>query len=151
MRRFVAPLVLGLLLSAAAAYGQGANSALKWGPAPPAFPAGAQMAVVSGDPSKSGQFVVQLSLPDGYQIKPHTHPTEESVKVVKGTFLVGMGKTWDAGALKSMSPGASGTIPANTPHYAQAKGPTVVQVTSPGPFAMTYVNASDDPRRTATQ
>ena len=39
--------------------------ALKWGPAPPIFPAGAKMAVVSGDPSKPGPFVVELALPDG--------------------------------------------------------------------------------------
>jgi quercetin dioxygenase-like cupin family protein len=146
MRRVVAPLVIGLLVNAAAAYGQDANSALKWGPAPSAFPAGAQMAVVSGDPGKSGMFVVQLSLPDGYQIKPHTHPTAESVQIVKGTFLVGMGKAWDGAGLKPMAAGAAGTIPANMAHFAQAKGPTVVQITSPGPIAMTYVNASDDPR-----
>jgi quercetin dioxygenase-like cupin family protein len=151
MRRFVAPLVVGLLICAAAAYGQDANSGLKWGPAPSAFPAGAQMAVVSGDPGKSGPFVVQLSIPDGYQIKPHTHPTDESVQVVKGTFLVGMGKTWNGGALKSMATGATGAIPANMAHFAQAKGPTVVQISATGPFAMTYVNASDDPRSKGTQ
>ena len=146
MRRFVAPFVVGLLICTAAAYGQHANSSLKWGPAPPAFPAGAQMAVVSGDPGTSGPFVFKLSFPDGYQIKPHTHPTDESVHVVTGTFLVGTGKTWDGAGLKSMAPGATGTIPANMAHFAQAKGPTVVQVTSTGPFAMTYVKKSDDPR-----
>ena len=158
MRRFVAPfvapLVAGLLVcGAAAAYGQDAskNSDLKWGPAPSAFPAGAQMAVVSGDPGKSGPFVVQLSMPDGYQIKPHTHPTDESVHVVKGTFLVGMGKAWEAGALKPMATGATGAVPANMAHFAQAKGATVVQVSAAGPFAMTYVKASDDPRTKTTQ
>jgi quercetin dioxygenase-like cupin family protein len=153
MRRFVAPLVAGLLVcGAAAAYGQDASksSDLKWGPAPSAFPAGAQMAVVSGDPGKPGPFVVQLSIPDGYQIKPHTHPTDERVHVVKGTFLVGMGKTWDVAALKSMATGATGTVPANMAHFAQAKGPTIVQVSAAGPFAMTYVNASDDPRAKVT-
>jgi quercetin dioxygenase-like cupin family protein len=153
MGRFVAPLVAGLLVcGAAAAYGQDASksSDLKWGPAPATFPAGAQMAVVSGDPGKSGPFAVQLSFPNGYQIKPHTHPTDESVHVLKGTFLVGMGKTWDAAAMKPMATGATGMVPANMAHFAEAKGPTVVQVTSTGPFAMTYVTASDDPRAKAT-
>ena len=30
---------------------------LKWGPAPPSLPAGAQMAVLSGDPTAKGPFV----------------------------------------------------------------------------------------------
>jgi quercetin dioxygenase-like cupin family protein len=109
------------------------------------------MAVVSGDPGKAAPFVIQLSMPDGYMIKPHMHPTQESVTVMSGTFMVGMGKTWDAAAVKPMAAGATGSIPANTAHYAQAKGTTVVQVSSMGPFAMTYVTASDDPRNKATQ
>lgn len=143
------PLLAGLLtFGVATASGQAADKAtdLKWGPAPGAFPAGAQMAVVSGDPSKSGPFVIQLSMPDGYKIKPHTHPTDETVKVVKGTFVVGMGDTWDVSKAKPMAAGATGSVPANAAHYAEAKGKTVVQVTSTGPFAMTYVNPADDPR-----
>src|SRR5689334_25428401 len=47
-----------------------AAPALQWGPAPAVFPAGAQLAVVSGDPSKAGKFVIQLKMPDGYKIAP---------------------------------------------------------------------------------
>src|SRR5512143_3858147 len=32
---------------------------LKWGPAPPGLPPGAQVAVVAGDPSKDGPYVVR--------------------------------------------------------------------------------------------
>jgi quercetin dioxygenase-like cupin family protein len=148
MRRTTFPLAAVLLAGLAlSAQGQATASAnLKWGPAPPAFPAGAQMAVVSGDPGKAAPFVVELSMPDGYMIKPHTHPTQENVTVVSGTFLVGMGGTWSAGALKPMTAGATGSIPAGTAHYAEAKGKTVVQVSAMGPFALTYVTPSDDPR-----
>jgi quercetin dioxygenase-like cupin family protein len=149
MRRIVPPFIASLLLfGAAAAYAQAPTSSadLKWGPAPAAFPAGAQMAVVSGDPGKPGPFTVQLSLPDGYKIKPHTHPTDENVSVVKGTFLVGMGDTWDVSKAKPMGVGATGAVPANTAHFAEAKGKTVIQVESTGPFALTYVHPADDPR-----
>src|SRR4051812_28192255 len=64
------------------------SAALKWGPAPAVFPKGARMAVVSGDPGKAGEFVIQLSMPAGYKISPHFHPTDETVQVKKGTFLV---------------------------------------------------------------
>ena len=149
MRRTVPALVASLLaFGAVVAYGQAPTKPadLKWGPAPAAFPAGAQMAVVSGDPGQAGPFTVQLSMPDGYKIKPHSHPTDEKVTVVDGTFLVGMGDTWDVGKAKPMATGATGAVPANMAHFAQAKGKTVVQVESTGPFAMTYVHPSDDPR-----
>src|SRR2546426_10640076 len=57
---------------------------LKWGPAPASFPAGANMAVVSGDPSKPGLFTIRLSMPDGYRILPHFHPTDEAVEGTAG-------------------------------------------------------------------
>jgi len=123
------------------------KDAMSWGPAPAAFPAGAKMAVVSGDPSKAENFTVQLSFPNGYKIPPHFHPTDENVEVKSGTFVVGMGDTFDAAQMKPMKAGDKGTVPANGHHYASAKGATVVQVTAMGPFAMTYVNPSDDPRQ----
>src|SRR5438309_10821936 len=57
---------------------------LQWGPAPPVFPAGAQFAVVAGDPTKAGPFVVRIKAPDGYRIMPHWHPTAETVTVLSG-------------------------------------------------------------------
>jgi quercetin dioxygenase-like cupin family protein len=107
------------------------------------------MAVVSGDPSAAGMFTVQLAMPDGYRIPPHFHPTDEAVEVKEGTFLYAMGDAFDGSKLQTMMVGQKGSIPANMHHYAQAKGATVVAVTAMGPFAMTYVNAADDPRKPA--
>jgi len=117
------------------------SAALHWGPAPAVFPAGAQMAVVSGDPSKTGEFVVELSMPAGYKIPPHFHPTDETVQVKKGTFLVGMGDVFDAKSTKQMKVGDKGTIPAQMHHFAAT--------TAMGPFAMTYVNPADTPQKAA--
>lgn len=122
-----------------------AAPALQWGPAPAVFPAGAQLAVVSGDPSKAGKFVIQLKMPDGYKLAPHSHPTEEVVEVKQGDFLVGMGDKFDAAKLKSVKP--KGTMPATMHHFAAAKGATIVQVSAQGPFALTYVNPADDPSK----
>ena len=33
---------------------------IKWGPAPPIFPKGAEFAVLQGDPSKADEFTVRL-------------------------------------------------------------------------------------------
>ena len=120
---------------------------LKWGPAPDAFPAGAKMAVESGDPSKAEQFIVRLSFPAGYKIPPHFHPTDEHVRVHEGEFLVGMGDQLDASKTKKLTAGDTGTIAASMHHFALTRGPTQVSVRAMGPFAMTYVNAADDPRK----
>jgi len=140
-----------LLLSASALLGQGMAKAapkagLTWGPAPAVFPAGAQMAVVSGDPGKPAPFAVQLKMPDGYRIPPHFHPTDESVEVKEGTFLYAMGDTFDATKLQTMMVGEKGTIPATKHHYASAKGAVIVQVEAMGPFQLIYVNPADDPQ-----
>ncbi len=128
-----------------------APAALKWGPAPDAFPPGAQMAVVSGDPSKPAPFVLQLSLPNGYKVAPHFHPTDETVTVKEGTFLVGMGDTLNLAKTKPMAAGANATVKAGMHHYAAAKGKTLIEVSATGPFAITYVNPKDDPRRASKQ
>ena len=86
---------------------------LKWGPAPASFPAGANMAVVSGDPSKPGLFTIRLSMPDGYRIPPHFHPTDEAVEVTAGTFSFGMGDAFDAAKMQTLTVGQKGALPAN--------------------------------------
>src|SRR6185503_13387047 len=48
---------------------------LSWGPAPPSVPKGAQVAVLSGDPGKSGLYALRLKVPAGYKVPAHTHPT----------------------------------------------------------------------------
>lgn len=120
---------------------------LHWGPAPAVFPSGAKMAVVSGDPTKSGPFTVELSMPSGYRIAPHFHPTDEKVTVKEGTLLVGMGDTLNLGKANAMHRGQSGAIPANHHHFAAARGRTVIAVSAEGPFAMTYVNPADAPKQ----
>lgn len=118
----------------------------QWGPAPPVFPKGAEMAVLQGDPSANQEFTVRLRLPNGYKIAPHTHPTAENVTVLKGTFLAGMGEQFDQSAMKTFGRDGFASIPANHAHYAMARGQTIVQVHAIGPFVLTYVNPADDPR-----
>jgi quercetin dioxygenase-like cupin family protein len=144
------PLSAALLLWAATIHAQTAKPASvthpAWGAAPAVFPAGAQMAVISGDPSKAAPFTIELKMPDGYRIPPHFHPTDEVATVKQGTFQVGMGDTLDLAKTKTLKPGDKGTIPAKEHHYAAASGATIVSVSAMGPFAMTYVNPADDPQ-----
>lgn len=124
---------------------------LHWAPAPAVFPSGARMAVVTGDPAKPEAFTVELAMPNGYQIPPHFHPTDETVQVKKGTLLIGMGDTFDASKMKPMKVGETGSVPANAHHFAAVKGATVISVSAMGPFGMTYVNPADDPQKPAAK
>ena len=130
-----------------AAASSSTGKSLTWGPAPDAFPAGAKMAVERGDPSKTGEFVVRLSFPAGYKIPPHFHPTDEHVRVRSGEFLVGMGDALDQSKTMKMAPGDTGSIAAKMHHFAIAPVATELSIRAQGPFAMTYVNAADDPRK----
>jgi quercetin dioxygenase-like cupin family protein len=109
------------------------------------------MAVLQGDPSGSALFTVRLRLPDGYKLAPHTHPTDENVTVISGTFRVGMGTTIDPKGMMTLQPGGFVTAPANHAHYAIAQGVTIVQVHALGPFALTYVNPADNPQTSASR
>jgi quercetin dioxygenase-like cupin family protein len=125
------------------------GEALDWQPAPPIFPAGAQMAVLQGDPSVTGApFIVRLKFPNGYILPAHFHPTDENVTVISGIFLVGLGDGFSETALlPALRPGDFITAPANANHFATTRGTTVVQVNAIGPFQLTYVNPADDPTR----
>jgi ketosteroid isomerase-like protein/quercetin dioxygenase-like cupin family protein len=118
---------------------------ITWGPAPPSLPAGAKMAVISGDPSQSVPFVIRAQLPAGYTIAPHWHPTDEHVTVVSGTFAFGMGDTLDKAAMQDLPSGGYALMPAQMRHYALAKTATTIQVHGMGPLVINYVNPADDP------
>jgi len=143
----ILPLVAAVALALTATPSQAQKAAkLSWGPAPPFMPAGAQFALVSGDPGKAGPYEIELSLPAGYIIPPHFHPTDETVSVKSGHFRYGMGDKIDSKSMKVLNTGQSATMPANAHHYARAQGHTVVAVSGTGPFAITYVNPAEDPR-----
>jgi quercetin dioxygenase-like cupin family protein len=120
---------------------------LQWKPNPN-LPPGAQTAVLSGDPSKSGAlYVFRAKLPDGYKVPPHWHPSDENVTVLSGTLLIGTGEKFDTTKMESIPAGGFMRMPKEMRHYAMAKGETILQAHGSGPFDIIYVNAADDPRK----
>jgi quercetin dioxygenase-like cupin family protein len=120
--------------------------AVNWGAGPAALPPGASAAVLEGDPTKSGVFTMRLRFPDGYKIAPHHHPAMEHITVISGTFMVGMGDTFDEGQMKTLTAGSFGAVPPGMHHYAMAQGETVIQLHGVGPWRLIYLNKADDPR-----
>ena len=112
-------------------------SSIAWGDfAAPGFAPGAKIAVMHGDPSKSGRFVLRLSFPDGYSVPLHWHPAAEYVTVIQGGASFGMGNAVDASAATNYGQGDFVFIPAKHAHWLTARGATVVQVSGNGPFQL---------------
>jgi len=126
-------------------------SELKWGPAPAGLPPGAEVAILDGDPSKPGvPFAMRVKLPDGYSVQPHWHPTNENLVILSGTLAMGLGDQFDESSMHALTAGGYSKMPRKTNHYVMARGETTFQVYGAGPFAITYVNPNDDPRKKTT-
>jgi quercetin dioxygenase-like cupin family protein len=113
---------------------------------PPVLPPGALIAVVSGDPTGPGEFTLLVSMPNGYRLPPHFHPSYEHVEVREGTLLVGTGDVLDPKRTQALAPGDSATAPAGMHHFSIARGRTIVVATFIGPYTITYLHAGDAPR-----
>ena len=136
---------------------------LKWGDSPPGLPKGAKAVVLEGDPSKPGPFTIRPEFPAGYKIKPHFHPaiehgitsvvmgncgfTLEHVTVISGDLYMGMGDSYDEAKGTRLPPAGFAVMPTKFVHYAFTKEKkAVIQLHGIGPWGITYVNPSDDPR-----
>jgi quercetin dioxygenase-like cupin family protein len=121
-------------------------TAIEWKAAPAALPPGAKMAVLEGDPTKEGPFVVRFQFPDGYHVPPHTHPKTERVTVISGILHLSTGEALDRTSAKKLPAGSFGYWPAGMKHTAWSEGETVIQLHGTGPWQINYVNPADDPR-----
>jgi anti-sigma factor ChrR (cupin superfamily) len=113
---------------------------LKWTP----IIKGCELAPVAGNANAEGEpFVLRIRCADGAKIPAHWHPTDENVTVLKGTFLVGMGDTFDETKLATMNVGNFVTMPKEMRHFALSKGESIVQVHGVGPFKVNWVNPAE--------
>src|ERR1700704_2859650 len=119
------------------------SSDLKWGPAPLTLPKGAEITVLSGDPSKDGPFVLRLKMPSGYKVPAHNHPTTETLTVVSANFHIERGEKLEETKAIELAAGGFGEAPAKMNHYGWASTPSVAQIHGQGAFAVTYVNPAD--------
>jgi quercetin dioxygenase-like cupin family protein len=98
---------------------------------------GAQVAVLSGDPNKSGMYVMRLKLPANTKLSPHYHSSLENVTVISGTFYVGLGPKMIVSKMTALPAGTFVSVPAHVVHYAMTRAPAVIQLEGMGPMTMT--------------
>ena len=69
---------------------------IEWKPFP-AFPPSARLAVVVGDPTEPGPYVIRVKVPSGVKLMPHRHPEDRVYTVISGVFYIGLGEQFDGG------------------------------------------------------
>ena len=99
---------------------------------------GVKLALIEGDLSKPGPFVMRVKFPAGFKLAPHTHPNVEHTTILSGAMRLGYG-TNDAGPAELLPAGTILITPANTPHFASTPQETIVQTHGIGPWASTPV------------
>ena len=121
---------------------------IKWQPAGPSLPPGAQLAVLDGDPSQAdAMYAVALKMPSEYRIPPHFHPMDAGVVVVKGTFMMGLGDKVVESRAHALPIGTYMRMSKGVRHFEWTKSETIVYIYGQGPLDTIYVNPADDPRK----
>ena len=101
---------------------------------------GRQRAQLFGDSSNGGAWIDRAKIPGGARVLAHTHPQDELVTVIEGTWYLGEGAKFDSAKLREYPAGSFIVIPAGVPHFVEAKGgAVVVQLSGVGRFQTDYV------------
>ena len=111
---------------------------LKW--RDPTGAAPVNQMVLFGDPAKPGFYMVMNRFKPGSFSKPHFHPNDRFITVLKGTWHVGTGSKWDKDATVPVKTGGAVTHFGKEVHYDGAKDEEViVLITGEGPATSTQV------------
>ena len=112
-----------------------------------AFPPAVRLAVVVGEPSQPGPYVIRVKMAAGGKLMPHRHPEDRIYIVMSGVFYIGLGDRFDGGKVQAYPPGSVIVLPGDTWHFHWAKsGEYVTQVSAIGPLGLEYLDPGDDPR-----
>src|SRR5262245_990960 len=85
---------------------------IDWKPFP-AFPPTVRLAIVVGQPSQPGPYVIRVKVPRGVKLMPHRHPEDRVYTVISGVFYIGLGDEFDPDKLEAYPPGAVVVLPGN--------------------------------------
>jgi hypothetical protein len=99
-----------------------------------------ESAVLFGDPSQPGPYVMRIRWLPGNMSRPHVHNFDRFFVVISGTWWLGTGETFDPESTVPAPAGSYVIHRANQAHYDGAKDEeTVIQVWGMGPVTTTSV------------
>jgi quercetin dioxygenase-like cupin family protein len=96
---------------------------------------GAQLATIAGDPSGNGLYVQRVRFPPHVMDRPHWHPHDRHVTVIKGTWFTGTGGIFDPKQAVPLRAGSYMLHPAGALHWdgSNSNEEVIVQVVGIGP------------------
>ena len=101
---------------------------------------GRERAQLLGDSGQGGAWVDRVKIPAGKRVLAHTHPQDELVTVIEGTWYLGEGTKFNFTNLKRYPAGSFIVIPAGLPHFVATKeGSVIIQLYGNGKFHTDYV------------
>lgn len=99
--------------------------------------------ILYGDPEKAGEpFVMRIRELPGTIVPLHSHPVDEHITVVEGTWYFGVGDTWDRTALKEIKAGGYAFAPRGSTMFGFSPDGAVVQVHGVGPFHIHWAHGA---------
>jgi quercetin dioxygenase-like cupin family protein len=105
-------------------------------------PSGISEAVLYGDPTKPGLYIVLGKWAPNHMSHPHFHPNDRYITVLSGTWWVGTGDKYDPASTKPVPAGSYVTHFAKQIHYDGAKdGEVLLQIVGQGPATSTPAEA----------
>jgi len=95
---------------------------------------------VHGDRTRPGEpFVIRIHAEAGFIVMPHTHPVDENIVILKGSWALGMGDHYRKEQLEAMEPGDFAFAAHGMAHFAVSKTESIIQVHGIGPFRVKWV------------
>jgi len=99
---------------------------------------GNSTAVLYGDPSKPGMYIVLTKWSPGHMSRPHFHPNDRYITVLSGTWWVGWGPKYDPNSTYPIPAGSFVTHYGKQIHYDGAKdGEVLLEIVGMGPATST--------------
>ena len=111
---------------------------IKWSDAPPGLPPGAKVALLQGNPTAPGRYVIRVQLPANYKIPMHSNSNAVDVT-----------ESLDKKKAFAIKPGDYYHLPALAPELSFTTNETVLEIHGEGPYEIKYANAADDPLKGA--
>jgi hypothetical protein len=99
---------------------------------------GFERAVIEGDPTKPGLYIVRVKFPPWVMSSNHFHQEDRFAVVLQGTWYTGEGDEFAPEKTVGLGPGSTMKHPAGTHHFDGAKETEViVQIVGIGPSSTT--------------
>ena len=101
---------------------------------------GLKVAILQGNPSAEGLYIMRIIFPAGVFSRPHSHDQDRFVTVIEGTWFTGKQMQWDKANTVAIKAGGYMKHPAGAIHYDGAKDSAVtVEIRGMGPVTTSYV------------